>query len=198
MLIRVFMLKNDPVCGRSWLKPRELNCSWSSESVRFKKCDRVTVMHWGNKRRNNGKGFPWILRYFWSICRSNNRIMDLSYTVTLEDYGLVKVREILVSDSSQVSIPENETWLLTVDLFALRVWACGIHFIFVPMSGFICYAAKATFRSSGTLSFRSPDRASRNLRIQSCSGAGNVERDAGRHFWKSGDFIYWLHCFSSP
>ncbi|XP_044119805.1 centrosomal protein of 120 kDa isoform X2 [Neovison vison] len=32
---------------------------------------------------------------------SNNRIMDLSYTVTLEDYGLVKVREILVSDSSQ-------------------------------------------------------------------------------------------------
>ncbi|XP_045650800.1 centrosomal protein of 120 kDa isoform X1 [Ursus americanus] len=32
---------------------------------------------------------------------SNNRIMDLSYTVTLEDYGLVKMREILVSDSSQ-------------------------------------------------------------------------------------------------
>ncbi|XP_027461401.2 centrosomal protein of 120 kDa isoform X5 [Zalophus californianus] len=35
------------------------------------------------------------------ILRSNNRIMDLSYTVTLEDYGLVKMREILVSDSSQ-------------------------------------------------------------------------------------------------
>ncbi|XP_034511823.1 centrosomal protein of 120 kDa isoform X7 [Ailuropoda melanoleuca] len=32
---------------------------------------------------------------------SNNRIMDLSYTVTLEDYGLVKMREIFVSDSSQ-------------------------------------------------------------------------------------------------
>uniref|UniRef100_A0ABI7YPG7 C2 domain-containing protein n=1 Tax=Felis catus TaxID=9685 RepID=A0ABI7YPG7_FELCA len=35
------------------------------------------------------------------MLRSNNRIMDLSYTVTLEDYGLVKMREILVSDSSQ-------------------------------------------------------------------------------------------------
>ncbi|XP_033622264.1 centrosomal protein of 120 kDa isoform X6 [Fukomys damarensis] len=33
---------------------------------------------------------------------SNNRIVDLSYTVTLEDYGLVKMREIFVSDSSQV------------------------------------------------------------------------------------------------
>ncbi|XP_023385373.1 centrosomal protein of 120 kDa [Pteropus vampyrus] len=33
---------------------------------------------------------------------SNNRIIDLSYTMTLEDYGLVKMREILVSDSSQV------------------------------------------------------------------------------------------------
>ncbi|KAJ8777455.1 hypothetical protein J1605_014838 [Eschrichtius robustus] len=32
---------------------------------------------------------------------SNNRIIDLSYTVTLEDYGLVKMREIFVSDSSQ-------------------------------------------------------------------------------------------------
>ncbi|XP_078221122.1 centrosomal protein of 120 kDa isoform X2 [Callithrix jacchus] len=32
---------------------------------------------------------------------SNNRIADLSYTVTLEDYGLVKMREIFVSDSSQ-------------------------------------------------------------------------------------------------
>uniref|UniRef100_A0A667H558 Centrosomal protein of 120 kDa n=1 Tax=Lynx canadensis TaxID=61383 RepID=A0A667H558_LYNCA len=36
-----------------------------------------------------------------TFLRSNNRIMDLSYTVTLEDYGLVKMREILVSDSSQ-------------------------------------------------------------------------------------------------
>ncbi|XP_057644602.1 centrosomal protein of 120 kDa [Chionomys nivalis] len=32
---------------------------------------------------------------------SNNRIVDLSYTVTLEDYGLVKMREVFVSDSSQ-------------------------------------------------------------------------------------------------
>ncbi|NWR74253.1 CE120 protein, partial [Centropus unirufus] len=32
---------------------------------------------------------------------SGNRIADLSYSVTLEDYGLVKVQEILVSDSSQ-------------------------------------------------------------------------------------------------
>ncbi|XP_032482486.1 centrosomal protein of 120 kDa isoform X2 [Phocoena sinus] len=32
---------------------------------------------------------------------SNHRIVDLSYTVTLEDYGLVKMREIFVSDSSQ-------------------------------------------------------------------------------------------------
>ncbi|KAG8516692.1 Centrosomal protein of 120 kDa [Galemys pyrenaicus] len=32
---------------------------------------------------------------------SNSRIIDLSYTVTLEDYGLVKMREIFVSDSSQ-------------------------------------------------------------------------------------------------
>ncbi|XP_062942881.1 centrosomal protein of 120 kDa isoform X3 [Cynocephalus volans] len=32
---------------------------------------------------------------------SNNRIADLSYTVTLEDYGLVKMREIFVSDSFQ-------------------------------------------------------------------------------------------------
>lgn len=34
--------------------------------------------------------------------------MDLSYTVTLEDYGLVKMREILVSDSSQVRTTERE------------------------------------------------------------------------------------------
>ncbi|XP_029402898.1 centrosomal protein of 120 kDa [Mus pahari] len=32
---------------------------------------------------------------------SNNRIVDLSYTMTLEDYGLVKMREIFVSGSSQ-------------------------------------------------------------------------------------------------
>ncbi|XP_016073283.1 PREDICTED: centrosomal protein of 120 kDa isoform X2 [Miniopterus natalensis] len=32
---------------------------------------------------------------------SNNRILNLSYTMTLEDYGLLKTREIFVSDSSQ-------------------------------------------------------------------------------------------------
>ncbi|XP_037757549.1 centrosomal protein of 120 kDa isoform X4 [Chelonia mydas] len=32
---------------------------------------------------------------------ANNRIAELSYTVTLEDYGLVKMHEVLVSDSSQ-------------------------------------------------------------------------------------------------
>lgn len=28
---------------------------------------------------------------------------ELSYTMTLEDYGLVKINEVIVSDSSQVS-----------------------------------------------------------------------------------------------
>ncbi|KFQ26797.1 Centrosomal protein of 120 kDa, partial [Merops nubicus] len=32
---------------------------------------------------------------------SGNRIAELSYAITLEDYGLVKVQEVLVSDSSQ-------------------------------------------------------------------------------------------------
>ncbi|XP_010226090.1 PREDICTED: centrosomal protein of 120 kDa isoform X1 [Tinamus guttatus] len=32
---------------------------------------------------------------------SSNRIAELSYAITLEDYGLVKVHEVLVSDSSQ-------------------------------------------------------------------------------------------------
>ncbi|KAJ6669691.1 hypothetical protein lerEdw1_000240 [Lerista edwardsae] len=32
---------------------------------------------------------------------TSNKIADLSYTVTLEDYGLVKVHEVLVSDSSR-------------------------------------------------------------------------------------------------
>ncbi|XP_067424813.1 centrosomal protein of 120 kDa isoform X2 [Emydura macquarii macquarii] len=32
---------------------------------------------------------------------ANNKIAELSYTVTLEDYGLVKMHEVLVSDSSQ-------------------------------------------------------------------------------------------------
>ncbi|NXF07291.1 CE120 protein, partial [Smithornis capensis] len=32
---------------------------------------------------------------------AGNRIAELSYTITLEDYGLVKVQEVMVSDSSQ-------------------------------------------------------------------------------------------------
>ncbi|KAM4860825.1 centrosomal protein of 120 kDa isoform 1-T1 [Thomomys bottae] len=36
---------------------------------------------------------------------ANNRIVDLSYTVTLEDYGLVKMREIFVSESSSQKTP---------------------------------------------------------------------------------------------
>ncbi|KAI5272763.1 hypothetical protein MUG91_G151n15 [Manis pentadactyla] len=41
-----------------------------------------------------------------TFLRSNNRIIDLSYTVTLEDYGLVKMREIFISDSSQLKQKE--------------------------------------------------------------------------------------------
>ncbi|NXX47223.1 CE120 protein, partial [Tricholaema leucomelas] len=32
---------------------------------------------------------------------SGNKVAELSYTITLEDYGLVKIQEVLVSDSSQ-------------------------------------------------------------------------------------------------
>ncbi|XP_054998529.1 centrosomal protein of 120 kDa isoform X2 [Sorex araneus] len=39
---------------------------------------------------------------------TNNRIVDLSYTVTLEDYGLVKMREVFVSDSSQGLCPVQQ------------------------------------------------------------------------------------------
>lgn len=35
--------------------------------------------------------------------RPSNKIADLSYTVTVEDYGLVKMHEVVVSDSSHVS-----------------------------------------------------------------------------------------------
>uniref|UniRef100_A0A674K6K2 Centrosomal protein of 120 kDa n=1 Tax=Terrapene triunguis TaxID=2587831 RepID=A0A674K6K2_9SAUR len=38
---------------------------------------------------------------------ANNRIAELSYTVTLEDYGLVKMHEVLVSDSSQ-QVPPSQ------------------------------------------------------------------------------------------
>lgn len=37
------------------------------------------------------------------IFRSDTRIAELLYAITLEDYGLVKIHEVLVSDSSQVS-----------------------------------------------------------------------------------------------
>ncbi|KAL7988832.1 hypothetical protein Chor_007751 [Crotalus horridus] len=36
-----------------------------------------------------------------TFCRPSNKIADLSYIVTLEDYGLVKMHEVLVSDSSR-------------------------------------------------------------------------------------------------
>ncbi|KAM6222568.1 centrosomal protein of 120 kDa [Rhynchocyon petersi] len=44
---------------------------------------------------------------------SNNRIVDLSYTITLEDYGLVKMREIFISESSQVlsALPQKPSSL---------------------------------------------------------------------------------------
>lgn len=38
-----------------------------------------------------------------AIYRSGNRVAELSYAITLEDYGLVKMQEVLVSDSSQVN-----------------------------------------------------------------------------------------------
>ncbi|CAO2594050.1 Centrosomal protein of 120 kDa [Lemmus lemmus] len=38
---------------------------------------------------------------------SNNRIVDLSYTMTLEDYGLVKMREVFVSESSQSAVQQK-------------------------------------------------------------------------------------------
>ncbi|XP_074923275.1 centrosomal protein of 120 kDa isoform X2 [Chelonoidis abingdonii] len=39
---------------------------------------------------------------------ANNKIAELSYTVTLEDYGLVKMHEVLVSDSSQVNYTQQQ------------------------------------------------------------------------------------------
>ncbi|PKU46428.1 hypothetical protein llap_3277 [Limosa lapponica baueri] len=39
---------------------------------------------------------------------SGNRIAELSYAITLEDYGLVKVQEVLVSDSSQCVGPGQQ------------------------------------------------------------------------------------------
>nr|KAF6365951.1 centrosomal protein 120 [Pipistrellus kuhlii] len=44
---------------------------------------------------------------------SNNRIINLSYTMTLEDYGILKTREIFVSDSSQglIAVQQNSSSL---------------------------------------------------------------------------------------
>ncbi|KAM9329390.1 centrosomal protein of 120 kDa [Gastrophryne carolinensis] len=38
---------------------------------------------------------------------SNGKVADLSYTISLEDYGLVKVREVVVSESSHSSMVPN-------------------------------------------------------------------------------------------
>ncbi|CAN8220565.1 unnamed protein product [Coccothraustes coccothraustes] len=40
---------------------------------------------------------------------SDSRIAELSYTITLEDYGLVKVQEVMVSDSSQ-DVGAGQQW----------------------------------------------------------------------------------------
>ncbi|XP_009081090.1 PREDICTED: centrosomal protein of 120 kDa, partial [Acanthisitta chloris] len=40
---------------------------------------------------------------------SGNRIAELSYAITLEDYGLVKVQEVMVSDSSQ-AVGAGQQW----------------------------------------------------------------------------------------
>ncbi|XP_036164880.1 centrosomal protein of 120 kDa isoform X5 [Myotis myotis] len=48
-----------------------------------------------------------------TFLRSNNRIINLSYTMTLEDYGILKTREIFVSDSSQglTAVQQNSSCL---------------------------------------------------------------------------------------
>uniref|UniRef100_A0A8D0F041 Centrosomal protein of 120 kDa n=1 Tax=Strix occidentalis caurina TaxID=311401 RepID=A0A8D0F041_STROC len=43
---------------------------------------------------------------------SGNRIADLSYAITLEDYGLVKMQEVVVSDSSQLGFQLKNPLLL--------------------------------------------------------------------------------------
>lgn len=40
----------------------------------------------------------------YSYFRSNGKVADLSFTITVADYGLVKVREVVVSESSQVLV----------------------------------------------------------------------------------------------
>ncbi|XP_075457021.1 centrosomal protein of 120 kDa isoform X1 [Ascaphus truei] len=38
---------------------------------------------------------------------ASNQIAELSYTIILEDYGLVKIREVVVSESSESSVPQK-------------------------------------------------------------------------------------------
>lgn len=45
----------------------------------------------------------FIAKMCYLLYRPSNKIADLSYIVTLEDYGLVKMHEVLVSDSSRVN-----------------------------------------------------------------------------------------------
>lgn len=40
----------------------------------------------------------------YSSFRSKGKVADLSFTITVADYGLVKVREVVVSESSQVLV----------------------------------------------------------------------------------------------
>ncbi|NWR02049.1 CE120 protein, partial [Paradoxornis webbianus] len=46
---------------------------------------------------------------FTAVQGSGSRIADLSYAITLEDYGLVKVQEVVVSDSSQ-DVGAGQQW----------------------------------------------------------------------------------------
>ncbi|PIO32641.1 hypothetical protein AB205_0076810, partial [Aquarana catesbeiana] len=43
----------------------------------------------------------------YSYFRSKGKVADLSFTITVADYGLVKVREVVVSESSQSSAVQN-------------------------------------------------------------------------------------------
>lgn len=109
--------------------------------------------------------------------------------MTLEDYGLLKTREIFVSDSSQVN---------SIECHQITLWngsnmyVCEYLFqyaFFIHMLEFSCCTTEAIFSPFCTLSFRNSDRVAWNLRIQSSTWARNVEREARRHFWKSGYFL---------
>lgn len=118
------------------------------------------------------------------IRRSNNRIVDLSYTMTLEDYGLVKMREIFVSESSQVSA------VVTVPDLGAKGFLGVSHSLFSHVVGCTCCGPEAVFSSSSSLPFWDPGGTPRDLRVQGCARARDVERDAGRHIWKSGNLFY--------